>query len=73
MGNISLTYILKSAFCEFDMILHLSHFLAGFFNKKIWLIDWQWSVWLAGGRASISRLKFWLKFCFLTIIQMFSN
>ena len=33
---------------------------------------------MAGGRldglaASIIRLKFWLKFCFLTITQMFLN
>ena len=24
--------------------------LAGFFNEKIRLIDWRWSVWRAGGR-----------------------
>ena len=23
-------------------------FLAGFFNEKFRLIDWRWSVWLAG-------------------------
>ena len=43
-----------------------SFLLAGFFNEKFRLIDWGWSVWRA---ASTIRLKF----CFLTITQMFLN
>ena len=45
-------------------------FLARFFNEKFRLKDWHWSVWQA---ASTIRLKFWVKFCFLTITQMFLN
>ena len=44
------------------------NFLVGFFNEKFRLIDWRWSVWRA---ASTIRLKFWLKFCFLTLAQIF--
>ena len=29
------------------------YFLAGFFNEKFWLIDWQWSVWWAGRRPQL--------------------
>ena len=46
------------------------HFLDGFFNEKFWLIVRRWSVWRA---VSTIMLKFWLKFCFLTITQMFLN
>ena len=30
-------------------------FLTGFFNEKFRLIDWRWSVWLAGGWAGWQR------------------
>ena len=43
-----------------------SFFLAGFFNENFRLIDWRWSVWQAA-----SKIR--LKFCFLTITQMFLN
>ena len=46
-------------------------FLGGFFNEKFRLIDWCWQ---AGGQtASTIRRKFWLKFYFLTVTQMFLN
>ena len=47
-------------------------FLAGFFNERLAMVG------MVGGRAvwrgvSTIRLKFWLKFCFLTITHMFLN
>ena len=50
-------------FCLFGCLFAFI-FLAGFFNEKFRLIVWHWS----GGRAA-STIK--LKFCFLTITQMF--
>ena len=57
---------ITSAFFIHHSTSSSSFFLAGFFNEKFRLIDWRWSVWRA---ASTIRLKF----CFLTITQMFLN
>ena len=47
--------------------------LSRIFQRKI-LANKMALVGMAGGRAaSTIRLKFWLKFCFLTITQMFLN
>ena len=57
--------------------LNLCHvwlkFLSRIFQQKI-SANRMAMVGMAGGRAaSTIRLKFWLKFCFLTITQMFLN
>ena len=60
--------------------LSMDHITLGFlfsvfswiFNENFRLIDWCWLVLQVGGQAaSTIRLKFWIKFCFLKITQMF--
>ena len=46
--------------------------LARFFNENFRLIGVAGGLAVGHGASTI-RLKFWLKFCFLTITQMFVN
>ena len=66
-------HVLKQTFISVTANAVLA-FLAGFFKENFRLIDWCWLVLQVGGQAaSTIRLKFWIKFCFLKITQMFLN